>query len=107
MKKFLFGLLALILAAGITAFAISSKDPAKGSAFTNLYWYEVTYDEDFPDGVIESSSDIMFSGVAQPKPYADANDGCSGTVKHCLRGFSSPLVSFPSINAPADATTKN
>ncbi len=107
MKKFIIGFFAIIMAAGLTAFAITSNKVQGQPELTNLYWYEVTYDEDFPDGVIMSSTAERFGGVSQTQSYADANDGCIGTVKHCLRGFASPLPSFPSTATPADATTKN
>lgn len=107
MNKMLIGLVAIILAAGLSAFAIHSNKVQHQSELASLYWYEVTYDEDFPEGVIMNSGDVRFGGVGQTESYADANDGCSGTTKHCLRGFAAPLSSFPSTDAPTSATTKN
>ena len=106
MKKYFMGF-AVLLMAGLTAFAVNLKKAPASSGQANFYWYAVTYTDDFPNGAVLNSSDIRFSGVAETQPYADANDGCSGSVKHCLRGFSSTLSSFPSIASPNSTTTKN
>ena len=107
MKKYLVGLFTIVLGIGINTFGTRSHPKADDKNLTSYYWYITTYNPDFPDGAIINSSDLQFSGVAETQPYADANDGCSGSIKHCLRGFSSMLSSFPSTATPASTTTKN
>jgi len=107
MKKYLLGIIAVVVAIGATAFTKEIKKEKTTPAVTDLYWYTVTYNEDFPNGAVMSSSDIRFSGVPQTQTYANANDGCSGTAIHCLRGFSSTLASFPNASSPVNTTTKN
>jgi hypothetical protein len=106
MKKYLMSSVVL-LAAGLAAFAFNPRKTTPGPKQANLYWYTVTYNTSYPSGVILSSADIRFSGVARTQASADANDGCSGTVKQCLRGFSSTLASFPNTTSPVSTTTKN
>lgn len=107
MKKYFMGFLVFLMA-GLTAFTVNvKKASASAPGQANFYWYAVTYNVDHPDGAVLSSGDIRFSGVAQTQSYANSNDGCSGTVKHCLRGFSSTLSSFPSEMTPNSTTTKN
>lgn len=106
MKKYLMGFVVLLMA-GLTAFTINVRtEPAK-AGLTNYYWYAVTYNADHPNGAILNSGDIRFSGVQESQTFANANDGCSGTAKDCLRGFTSTLSSFPSEMAPGSTTTKN
>jgi len=107
MKKYFMSFVVMIMAAGLTAFAVTSKKVPADSKLTSLYWYAVTYNATYPNGIVMSSSDIRFGGAPQTQPYADANDGCSGVNKHCIRGFSSTLGSFPNTSAPVDVTTKN
>lgn len=107
MKKYFMGFVVLLMA-GLTAFSVNVKKVAAAEpGQANYYWYAVTYNVDHPDGAVLNSGDIRFSGVAQTQTYANANDGCSGTAKDCLRGFSSTLSSFPSEMTPNSSTTKN
>lgn len=105
MKKYLLGIVAIVLAIGLSAFGTSHQANDKG--LTSYVWYLTTYNDDFPSGAILSSGDVRFGGAMQTQTYADANDGCSGTVKHCFRGYPNSLSSFPSTAAPASTTTKN
>lgn len=106
MKKYFMGFVILLMA-GLTAFSVNLKKVPTDPKLTSLYWYVVTYDAGNPNGIVMSSSDIRFGGAPQTQPYADANDGCTGTIKHCLRGFSSTLSSFPNASSPVLVTTKN
>jgi hypothetical protein len=106
MKKYLMGFVVLLMA-GLTAFSVNLKKEPASTNLDTFYWYAVTYNASHPDGAVLSSADSRFSGVEQTQTYADSNDGCSGTAKDCLRGFSSPLSSFPSEIAPNSITTKN
>lgn len=98
---------AVLLMAGLSAFTVNSKKAPVKAGLTDYYWYAVTYNEDHPNGAVMSSGDIRFSGVQQSQGYANANDGCSGAAKDCLRGFTSTISSFPSELPPGSTTTKN
>ncbi len=106
MKKLL-GIIAVVLAIATSAFTVIEKNTDNGTSLDNFYWYTVTYDVNHPGGAVISAGDASFSGIVQTESYANANDGCSGTSKDCLRGFSSVLTSFPNEMIPDAVTTKN
>lgn len=95
----LFPILAFAIAIFASAFTAPRNAPKKLSF---LYWYEVTYDLDHPDGAILSSSDFLVqddkSNVTSPCP--------SGSTKDCLRGFSSQITTFPEESIGADQIMK-
>ncbi|MBL7739088.1 MAG: hypothetical protein JNK14_07705 [Chitinophagaceae bacterium] len=104
MKNYLFGLLALVLAIGFSSFTVDNKN--KNAPFEVYEWYEVTYDGQY-ESTGAATSNLVFS--AQTKNYAESNDGCSGSGRHCLRGFLSTNIpaSFPSTDTPDETTPKN
>lgn len=84
-------------------FAMSSfENKDQSAAETPLYWYRVDATNQIP-----SSSAIEFGGTKRTKTYADANDMCSGSNFHCLRGFENQLTSFPTAATGIEQTLKN
>lgn len=85
--KNLLGIFAVVVAIGLSAFT------AKKSVQNNLAildWYQVTYDAQHPNGYIPDASAFY---VTDEK--ANVSSPCDlGTVKDCLRGFSS-TPAFP------------
>jgi hypothetical protein len=100
MKKSIIPMLAVIIAVGASAFTTVKNHNHKKLA--SLYWYEVTYDAAHPGGTIASSSDFYTqSEKSQVISPCDA-----GTAKDCLRGFVSPLTSYPNNAAGTDQIQK-
>jgi hypothetical protein len=90
MKKFmlLLPIAAIVLLLVGSAFA---GKPEASTTNTQLYWYEVTYDSQNPNGIIQSQSDFVGQDTrANVSSYCDP-----GNTIDCLRGFSAPLMSFP------------
>lgn len=68
-----------------------TKSETKAEAGTSLYWYIVTYNGSYESGAILNSEALYDEGEA-----SEITSPCpSGTVKDCLRGFTTPLTSFP------------
>ena len=94
MKKYVLGLVAIVLAIGFSAFTAKKKQPAD-----DVYYFYIVDS----NGIIPSGSSVQFGGT-KTLAYADANDGCSGSVNDCLRGF----LTQPSLptSDPGDVRTK-
>jgi hypothetical protein len=97
--KLVLPVLAFAVAILASAFTMQKKNAQK---LNPLYWYEVTYDQDHPNGVIMSSGDLLTqdekANVTSPCP--------SGASLDCLRGFSSQITSFPSSSSGIDQIKK-
>jgi hypothetical protein len=102
MKKIILSA-ALLMAAATLSFAGTPKGEtkeaktetpteAKTEAGTSRLWYVVTYNATYPNGAILSSSDLYDQGE-----ISEIDSPCNpGTVKDCLRGFTTAPPSFPS-----------
>ncbi|MFA6083426.1 hypothetical protein [Mucilaginibacter sp.] len=100
MKKQILGVLAIVIAVTASAFTTSHNVAHKKKAA--LYWYKVTYDAMHTGGYIPNE-DAFY--VQSEK--SQVNSPCaSGTVKDCLRGFSSELTSFPESSGGTDDIKK-
>ncbi len=98
MKKYLLGIIAVVMAIGFSSF--SSSEVKKDKAFTTYNWYAVDYS--IPGGVIPSGAQVVMSNKTVAE--ATALDGCTDTPNlHCLRGFSGTPPTFPT--ASYDAST--
>jgi len=97
--KMVLPIVAFALALLASAFTTQKKNAQK---FNPLYWYEVTYDQDHPNGVIMSSSDFL---VQDEK--ANVTSPCaSGSTLDCLRGFSTSISTFPTSSVGSDQIKK-
>lgn len=92
-----------IMAFAIAIFASAFTAPKKSShKFSSLYWYRITYNVDHPDGAVLNSNDFF---VQDDK--ANVSSPCSpGSVKDCLRGFSSQISTFPEEASGSDQIKK-
>lgn len=90
-------LLALVLALAASAFT-ARPSSANAAPENVLYWYTVTYDQQHPNGIIESSDDL----VAQDEKSNVTGLCPGGSAIDCLRGFTQPLSTFPSEAAAQD-----
>jgi hypothetical protein len=82
MKKYLFGIFAIALAIGFSAFTTAKKSTAVKTA--DLYWYEVTYDQ-FNQPLIEEQDPVV--EAVENAGYLD----CGGSLKTCISGHEAPL----------------
>lgn len=98
MKKWQFSLPAFALLLALIASAFTGKPDATTAQEDVLYWYTVTYDQQHPNGIIESSDDL----VAQDEKSNVTGLCPSGSAIDCLRGFAQPLSTFPSEAAAQD-----
>ncbi|MDQ3683719.1 MAG: hypothetical protein M3352_11720 [Bacteroidota bacterium] len=99
MKKIIFPIIAVAVIIGFSAFSIGK--PSK-SPNMSLHWYEVTYNEQYPDGVILELEDFYVQAEkGQVTSPCDA-----GTNLDCLRGFSSPISSVPNTSLGSDQIEK-
>ena len=97
--KMILPIIAFGLALFASAFTTQRKNVQK---FNSLYWYEVTYDQDHPNGVILSSADFY---VQDEK--ANVTSPCSsGSTLDCLRGFSTAISTFPTASVGSDQIKK-
>lgn len=96
MKKYLLGIIAVVAAIGFSSFTKEEKK----SADDIYYFYMV--DE---NGVIQAGTPVQFGGQVTLS-YANANDGCTGSTAHCLRGFISQ-PSLPTSQSGDVQTLKN
>ena len=93
MKKYILGLIVVILIVASSAF-IKSKRNAPPAVY---HWYFVN-----AVGAVVSGSDA-FSGATETQAYANSNPPCpSGTNLDCIRGFVN-VPTFPTM-AIGDAT---
>lgn len=101
MKKYIGGITAILFAVIASAFTV--KQPAINHArAASLYWYKVTYDASHMGGYIPNSSAFYVQDEKQ-----NVNSPCpSGSVKDCLRGFTTALSSFPSSATGTDQIKK-
>lgn len=96
MKKYLLGIIAIVLAAGLSSF---TADPKHDS--DDVYYFYIVNS----NGVIPEGASVQFGGTVS-LAYADLNDGCSGSGNDCMRGF----LTQPSLPTSASGnvqTTKN
>jgi hypothetical protein len=100
MKKFLLPLMAVLVAIGLSAFTAPQKVHAR-THLVNLNWYSVVFNQDHPDGYIPASATPDFTNMS--KSEVDPIDGCSGTGRDCLRGFSG-TPSLPTEDRGVDQT---
>jgi len=93
LKKMIFGLAALVVAFGLVFTASAFKSDAKSTQKAAMYWYEVSYDDplNYPDGYIKSGTPI-FDHAEQDQVESPCDEG---NDLDCLRGFDSPITSFP------------
>lgn len=94
MKKYLFGIFAVLLAVSFTVLQSFDTPPkATGKNVQTTYnWYAVDYS--IPGGVIPSGAQVVLSNKTVAE--ATALDGCVDTYNiHCLRGFSGTPPAFP------------
>lgn len=80
MKKYLLGIIAAVMAIGFSSFTGENSKATD----TEYYFYVVDANGEIPAG-----SSVKF-GSPVTLGFADANDGCAGTAKDCLRGFITP-----------------
>ena len=94
---------AVVLAIAASAFTLTKTTVKTNHKHSpDLYWYEVTYDSMHPSGYIPSSSSFY---VEAPKDQVSSP--CpAGTVKDCLRGFTSALTSYPNSSPGTDQIQK-
>lgn len=90
MKKYLMGIVAILLAAGISAFSkpAAKEEPKKG--LTSYYWFRVAAG----DGDLSSLSNsnvTAYMGFSATPPTS----GCSGTGFNCIVGFNADDVDVP------------
>jgi hypothetical protein len=98
MKKYLLGIIAIVMAVGFSSF--STSEPKKEKSFASYTWYAVDYS--VPGGIIPANAQVVMSNRTIAE--ATALDGCSDTPNlHCLRGFSGTPPTFPT--ASYDAST--
>ncbi len=103
MKKSFVAIMAVLLAVAASAFTLTKttvKNNHKHSP--DLYWYEVTYDSMHPSGYIPNSS--AFYVQSQKDQVTSPCD--AGTVKDCLRGFTSALTAYPNNSSGTDQIKK-
>ncbi|MFY7839208.1 MAG: hypothetical protein ACOVP7_02980 [Lacibacter sp.] len=96
MKKYLLGIIAVVAAIGFSSFTTKDKQPAD-----DIYYFYVVDD----NGVIPAGSSVQFGGQVTLS-YANANDGCTGSTNHCMRGFLSQ-PSLPTAQSGDVQTLKN
>ncbi len=103
MKKYLLSIIAVVIAVGLSAFTFENKPKAQKTDDV-FYWYFVDYTNN-SSGEIPLGSSVQFSGT-QTHQYAVDNDGCMGSAKDCMRGFST-VPSLPTSSSGQSQTTKN
>jgi hypothetical protein len=92
MKKYILGLLVIVMAVSLSAFT-STKTRTHSAKQTTYDWYAVDYSSNV-GGEIPSGATKVFDDYTQAD--AQANDACSNTVNlHCLRGFQGTPPTFP------------
>ncbi|HLP37021.1 hypothetical protein [Lacibacter sp.] len=96
MKKYLLGIIAVIAAITFSSFTQEEKKPAD-----DIYYFYMV-DE---NGVIPAGASVQFGGQVTLS-YANANDGCTGSTNHCLRGFITQ-PSLPTAQSGDVQTLKN
>jgi len=97
--KLILPVIAFAIALVASAFTVQKHNAQK---LNSLYWYEVTYDQDHPSGVIASSADFY----VQDEKTNVTSPCTSGSTLDCLRGFSSQLTSFPTGSSGSDQIKK-
>lgn len=106
MKKIIIPFFSLMLVISLTITNSSFTEVNDSEDQTTYYWYRVTYVGS--SGSISSPADIEFSGAPMTLAHADLNDGCSGSGRDCLRGFTAQLSTDPDdypISTPGDQKT--
>jgi len=94
MKKYFLGIIAAVMAIAFSSFAAENSKPTD-----DMYYFYVVD----ANGEIPANSSVQFGGQVT-LGFADANDGCSGSSKDCLRGFTTPPTLPTSISG--DVQTK-
>jgi hypothetical protein len=95
MKRRFMSVAAVALAVAASAF--TTVKPGTTANTASLFWYQVDYSNN-PNGVI-NSSDALYDHAEK----TDVDSPCDqGTVRDCLRGFTSEISSFPTTNMGTD-----
>ena len=99
MKNFkIFSIIAVAILIVGSAFTINKEQPTE--KLNSLYWYVVTYVDGQP--VIMSSNDFHTQDVKE-----NVISPCDeGDNLDCLRGFTTPLTSFPNSSGGVDRIQK-
>ena len=111
MKKYVLGIIAIVLAVGFSAFTAPKKAPA-GKKMTTAYWFSVDKHRVLPTDPI-SDADATFLGSTSDISIPPGNDpNCSGASYDCLVYFtntaklSSGLNSISGSQNPDDVVSK-
>ncbi len=84
MKKYLLGLLAIILAVSFSAF---TNVKAKSSKLTSYKWFQISGTYSPTSAVLQVDASYLGEGEIPP-----SGSGCSGSTNQCVSGFNSTQV---------------
>ena|SRR5258705_12131833 len=95
MKKYLLGIVAVVLAISFSAFSNAPK--AKNAKLTSFYWYDT-----YTSGGNTYTNTLQFSGAMKTESEAITSSGCPDHVNQpiCVAGFSTQVGS--DVLAPTD-----
>jgi hypothetical protein len=88
MKKYLLGVIAILIGVGLSAFTNQTKHTKSSKSFDSFYWY-------FVDDVSTDSkaSSPAFGGALTTQSDAETHTPCDvGSNRDCIRGYTSQLT---------------